>query len=262
MKAAGCLGRMVVLIVLVVAGLVAIVIHESGKNDVGSAPRVAIQAPPAAPSVNPSAPAETVDPAPPVVKSSGQAVPSMQTVADATDSLKSAREASLARFHATPAYKTLIAEVDSDLSALEELRKGPASQDRLDASAKYNKARLALSQMEITAIAADPAVRKAGLDLADADSRMRRSREERWQKERATAQRVAEEKANDPIQRAINDHMVIRGMTYQQVVESLGKPYSITQGADVIDATWKWGTLYWTVVFYSNEASIISRTQL
>jgi hypothetical protein len=79
--------------------------------------------------------------------------------------------------------------------------------------------------------------------------------------------RVAAE--NDPINKAIRQHHLVEGMSYDQAVQSMGhNPYSITQSGGVVEATWRayagegLSSLneFWSAVFVDDKATAVSHS--
>jgi hypothetical protein len=72
-----------------------------------------------------------------------------------------AKDAAIARCHATQEYKSAATQRDAKQKALEAARQDGSPQQRLDASSAFVKANEAIKKMEADAVANDPAVAKA-----------------------------------------------------------------------------------------------------
>ena len=124
-------------------------------------------------------------------------------------------------FDSSPAGKPLVADVASRKVALEQARSSGTAQDRLDASAAFNRARKALDDARAEALKASKEVLEAQLKVATAKASLAMAVAD--EKAKAEAKQAADdEKArNDPVRIAIRKHQVIKGMTDEQVKQAM-----------------------------------------
>jgi len=121
----------------------------------------------------------------------------------------------------SPAGKPLVAEVAAKQAALEQARATGTPQDRLDASAAFNRARKALDDARAEALKKSKDVMEAQMKFAAASAALAAAVAD--EKAKAEAKQSAEdEKArNDPVRVAIQKHQVIKGMTDNQVKQAM-----------------------------------------
>ena len=121
----------------------------------------------------------------------------------------------------SPAGKALVADVAAKQAALEQARASGTPQDRLDASAAFNRARKTLDDARAAALKASKEVREAQAKVATASAALAAASAD--EKAKAEAKQAAEdEKArNDPVRIAIRKHQVIKGMTDDQVKQAM-----------------------------------------
>jgi len=88
--------------------------------------------------------------------------------------IESAERAVLAEVHATEAYRAHLAERDAAEKAMQALGAGGEVQARMQASSRFNKARLAMEGMEKRAMRNDAVLTRARTDLIDRQDDLQR----------------------------------------------------------------------------------------
>lgn len=115
-----------------------------------------------------------------------------------------------------------------------------------------------------------PEIRAAQKSVIEMDAEI-----ENLRKQETVAQRKSEKDAeaeaeaeqqrieNDPINKAIREHRLIEGMSYEEAKEALGSPYSITQSGLITSATWEFGEgNFWSALFINDSIDSINHTAL
>jgi len=279
------------LIALLVIGVVALVVigERSLQTDTGArspstpenvhaAPRPAVvDIPPVAPSAAravETTSVQTITPptGPPPPSASIQ--PSIQelshAVITANERQAAAKSGVLDAFHGTADYQAARERIASLVSDLDSARSsGDQSQVNRIALELLN-ARTDITRMETKALLADPAFTDATGAVSSAQSKYKSAQSQikvAADKEAAAlAMKLAQEQYesdHDPINMAINGHYLIEEMSYSQSVETLGKPYSITNGNGVRSATWEYGpNNFWSATFVDDKIEVVSHTRL
>lgn len=273
-----CLGSLVkgvfAVVLLAVAG-VAVIVWTSEN------PKIVTTTPPTQP-----LPRKVVKPTPtdptPVVQTTLPAVavdapvetqptpPAEPTVDDAQKALESAKAMALKRLRETDSYKALSADASTLLKKLESLRAANDMNGRFEASAAYVAAAAKVKKLETDALSKDTALSNAvkSLQVATKREEERAAAEaaKRSEEERAAARRSAQaayEAANDPMNIAISNHELVRGMTWSQAIRSLGEPYSRTDAGFFQSATWQYGNgNYWSAEFVNGKITVVTHTKL
>jgi hypothetical protein len=185
----------------------------------------------------------------------------LQSATEAGEALSTATRACLMRLKATDAYKDAARKVFEAETKVESLR-GEATDDLMAAVKARLSAAKDLQMLEANALARDEAVgvtRKAYVSARDRDKKKAAALA-------AKTRDAAEEKdhiANSPINKAIRGHYLISGMTYEEAVEALGRPYSVTDAGNTVFATWEFGNgNFWSATFLDDEAVEVSHTRL
>ncbi len=124
-------------------------------------------------------------------------------------------------FDNSPAGKPLVGEVAVKQAALEQARASGTTQDRLDASAAFNRAHRSLDDARAEAIKKSRPMLEAQVKVAAANAALAAAIAD--EKARAVAKQGAEEEKtrNDPLRIAIKKHEVIQGMTDDQVKQAM-----------------------------------------
>jgi hypothetical protein len=124
-------------------------------------------------------------------------------------------------FDNSPAGKPLVAEVAARKAALELARVNGTPQERLDASAAFNRARQTLDDARDKALKASDTVLAAQAHVASAKAALAAAVAD--EKAKAAAKQAADEERarNDPVRIAIRKHQVIKGMTDDQVKQAM-----------------------------------------
>jgi hypothetical protein len=128
-----------------------------------------------------------------------------------------ASDAALHRLRATDQYKSLATQREAARGVLEKARGGDDRQAKLAASREFVRIDQAVKKMESDAIASDPAVasaeqREADLRgaIADLDAKMQ-----------AAKKAIADAIANSPINVAVREHRIIKGMTEHEAADAM-----------------------------------------
>lgn len=162
------------------------------------------------------------------------AVPETQprpTVDQARDIAERARSAALKRLESTPAFKAAVVDAEGKERELKRARDGDSAQEKLNASAAYNKAREKVAAMRSAAIKSDAATVAASAALAkaitdDAEATAAtilaadRARKEQAEKEES-------ERMKDPKYREAKRGNVIVGMTENQFLSVLERRHEM-----------------------------------
>jgi hypothetical protein len=144
------------------------------------------------------------------------------TVQTARSDLDAAQTRAIEEFDRSPAGKLLVADLAARQSALEHARATSGTQqDRLDASAAFNRARKQLDDARADALKKSELVLDAQRKVAHAKASLAAAVVEEQSK--ADAKQAAEdEKArNDPVRIAVRKHQVLQGMTADQVKQAM-----------------------------------------
>lgn len=119
----------------------------------------------------------------------------------AEDAVAAAKAACLVQLQGTTKYKTVVGDVDAKLAALEQARASDSPQDKLAASAAYNKAHKLADDAKAAALKADVAVARAVADSSLAQSALAQGRKvaeadaaNKVKSAKATAERARYEK--------------------------------------------------------------------
>jgi hypothetical protein len=149
------------------------------------------------------------------------------SVSDADSLVKSAEHDALTRFHVTERYKQAKTEADASAEKLKQARLHGTAQEKLGASHDFVVANEKLKDMEATVVAADPDVIEATKLLGVAE-----------------AKKSADE---GRINQAMQWHTVVKGMTKEQVADSLSFPRKNANPKfhDSSEATNSEGRHYW-----------------
>jgi hypothetical protein len=205
--------------------------------------------------------------APPVSSDNAPAGP--LSSADATIALSNATKACLARLQATPTYQIAAATAADRLKSLEALRAAGTMDGRLEASSAYNKSEAVVKKMQTDAMASDPSVTLAASALTAARARDAQAvAAEKARQDAANADAAAQAQAdadrinNDPTNVAVRKHQLVEGMTYDQAVQSISKPYSISQSGNIVMATWEFGEgNFWSATFVDDVATEVTHSR-
>ncbi len=186
------------------------------------------------------------------------APPASQSRQSAAEALGTATRACLTRLKATDAYKDAARKFSEAAAKVESLRGEGTMDDRLAAANARLIAAKDLRMLEANALANDEAVGVARKSFATI-----RDREEKDAAAIADAKIEKDRIANSPVNKAIRGHYLIQGMTYEEAVEALGKPYSVTNAGNAVSATWEFGNgNFWSATFFDDVAAIVSHTRL
>jgi hypothetical protein len=190
--------------------------------------------------------------------------------AEAAAKLKIAMDECLAPLKQSADYKLASDNSSIGLDKLNLLRQSNTTTGRVEASTAYLESVAIVKKMERDALASDDAVKTAKAALksaevreqkADADLKAKRLADAKSAEERAQIE--ADAIANLPVNVAIREHRLIRGMTYDEAVAALGNPYSISDDGWTRSATWERGSYnFWSAVFIFGKIDEISHTRL
>ena len=149
--------------------------------------------------------------------------PAAMSVADAQVALIDAKQAAGDAFDRSAAGRAMVADVAEKQATLEAARSSGTPQDRLDASAAWNAARISYERAKAVAVDATSGVKAAQAALVAAQDVERmaaqkaRADEADRQRQRDEAARAAQaEKEKDPIYQAIKANKFCKGMTQDQ----------------------------------------------
>lgn len=284
----GCLTLVGGVVVLVIVALVVIGINNRPSPSAYSPPSVSRDsAPPpvSVPNAQDEQNAVTIKPAQPAGQTPAvggigfeqqrvEAKHSLDELAEARSSASKAQatavEAALERVRSSPQYLSIKADVAKAQARLDHTDADELSTERLQAARDRLSSRKLLTDMEREALSNDPDV--------VATSAAAKQAKDRWTAEdarikaadasaRADAKRAAEERQreieNDPVYKAIHGHYLIRGMNWNDAVEAIGKPYSISDAGYVKQATWEFGSgNFWSATFINGEIVETQHTRL
>lgn len=159
----------------------------------------------------------------PMVALNDAATVARAAAADAAGKLDAAKAVVMERLRSDADYQQADRELADRKAALDAARAGSDMKTRLDAGGAFSKARAKVDGLAKSALVADANVRVATANKTEADKQLKAATDAIKQEEKREAGAEADREKNDPINVAIRNHKVVKGMTKQQAVEAMGE---------------------------------------
>lgn len=179
------------------------------------------------------------------------------------------KKSAIDKCHQTNEFKVAFAEREKKRVELDAARATDIpAQDRMTVSSAFGKAERVCKQMETTAILDDQKIQILEQAIKTAEAEAERGRQEQAEAKAAQDRFTEDAKAKDPIQVAIRDGQIVKGMTVEQAHQafetSVAKSYyghfgvrNVTDNSELEDGT---RIIRWRCLVPTENAPFLARS--